>query len=124
MYPYLTRALAGMLTLAISLLAAYSVATAALVERERSLELVATAVPVWQLRADRLAVRECGDCPLGWLHVDDATVFEISGTGPVDREAFIDSASEPAGQRGVITLFLEPGTEYVRRLRLSPRWEN
>ena len=38
----------------------------------------------------------------------------------MSQEQFVQQAKDPAGRQGVITLFLEPDADYVRRLYLSP----
>lgn len=124
MHQSVTRLLAGMLMLATILLVWNQVAVAALVIREIPLEMKTTDVPLWQLNIGRLAIRRCGDCPISWLRVDDATRFEVGSTGPVERAQFVDRAGDPDGRAGIITLFLKPDTEYVMRLRLSPLRSN
>lgn len=120
MHQSLTRLLAGMLMLATILLVWNQVAVAALVVRETPLEMRTADVPLWQLNIGRLAVRRCADCPVSWLRVDEATRYQISTAGDVEQAEFVQMAKEPAGKHGVITLFLEPGADYVRRLYLSP----
>lgn len=120
MHQSLTRLLAGMLMLATILLVWNQVAVAALVVRETPLEMRTADVPLWQLNIGRLAVRRCADCPVSWLRVDEATRYQISTAGDVEQAEFVQMAKEPAGKQGVITLFLEPGADYVRRLYLSP----
>lgn len=121
MHQSVTRLFAGMLMLATILLVWNQVAVAALVIRETPLELRTADVPLWQLNIGRLAVRRCADCPVSWLRVDEATRYEVATAGQVERGEFVQKAGEPAGRAGMITLFLEPGAEYVLRLRLSPR---
>ena len=120
MHQSLTRLLTGMLMLATILLVWNQVAVAALVVRETSLEMRSTDVPLWQLNIGRLAVRKCADCPVSWLRVDEATRYQVSRAGDVDQAVFVQKAKESPGRQGVITLFMEPGEDYVRRLYLSP----
>lgn len=120
MHQSLTRLLTGMLMLATILMVWNQVAMAALVVRETTLEMRTGDVPLWQLNIGRLAVRRCADCPVSWLRVDEATRYQISAAGDVSQEQFVQQAKDPAGRQGVITLFLEPDADYVRRLYLSP----
>lgn len=120
MHQSLTRLLAGMLMLGTILLIWNHVAVAALSIREEPVEIDTAHVPLWQLRINRLGIRRCADCPVSWLRLGDSTRFEVADTGPVDRATFVDQARRPAGRSGMITLFLDPGTEFVLRMRLSP----
>ncbi|UCG73345.1 MAG: hypothetical protein JSV45_02905 [Chromatiales bacterium] len=120
MHQSLTRLLTGMLMLATILMVWNQVAMAALVVRETTLEMRTGDVPLWQLNIGRLAVRRCADCPVSWLRVDEATRYQVYAAGDVSQEQFVQQAKDPAGRQGVITLFLEPDADYVRRLYLSP----
>jgi hypothetical protein len=114
------RLVTGLLLIATLLVGANDGVRAALVVREIPLELATSKVPLWQLNIGRLGVRRCDDCSVTWLRIDDATRFEVAYTGSVERGQFVDRASEAAGRNGTITLFLEPDTNYVRRLHLAP----
>ena len=120
MHHAITRLLTEMLMLATILLISTQGAVAALVISEVPLEMNTADVPLWQLDIGRLGIRRCGDCPVTWLRVDDATRFEVAPGGQVQRGEFVGRAGDPDGRTGMITLFLKPDSEYVLRLRLSP----
>ena len=123
-----TRLFTGMLMLATIMLVWNQVATAAMLTLSRPIEIATADVPLWQMRAGILSIRACDDCSLQLLRVDDKTEFDVSGDQPDPtlqpadrRERFLEKAREPEGRNGMITLFLDKESDYVRRMRLSPR---
>jgi hypothetical protein len=125
----LTRLFAGILLVATNMLVWNQVAMAAMQQLGNSVEIATSQVPLWQLRSGTISLRSCSDCQVRLLRIDENTVFHVRGTNEDDatddlaaqREIFLQHAREPSGRAGMISLFIELDSDYVRSVRLSPR---
>jgi len=125
----LTRLFTGMLMVATIMLVWNQVAMAAMQKLGDSVEIATSDMPLWQLRAGTISLRRCPDCEVRLLRIDENTVFHVGGTNEDDatddlaakREIFLQYAREPSGRQGMISIFIEMNSDYVRSVRLSPR---
>ncbi|MGI9330357.1 MAG: hypothetical protein ACR2QB_06525 [Gammaproteobacteria bacterium] len=125
----LTRFSAGLLIVATSLLVGNPIALATMQKLGDSVEIATIDVPLSQMRTGTVSLRRCADCKVSLLRVDEKTVFHVNGTNEDDmtddltakREIFLEHARKASGRAGIITVFIELDSNYVRSMRLSPR---